>query len=60
MWMGNVNLTAEIFYLPLFMGPLTSSVLLTPTYSTLFPLIQVDIIQSMENPQHVRLAIFTT
>ena len=46
MWMGNVNLTAEIFYLPLFMVTLTSRVLLTPTYSNLFPLIQPDIIRS--------------
>ena len=55
MWMGNVTLTAEMFYLPLFMVPLTSRVLLTPTYSTLFPLIQLDIIRSMENPQRVSL-----
>jgi len=46
MWMGNVNLTAEIFYLPLFMVNLTPRVLLTPTYSTLFPLLQPDIIRS--------------
>jgi len=46
MWMGNVNLTAEIFYLPLFMVTLTSRMLLTPTYSTLFPLIQPDIIRA--------------
>ena len=55
MWMENANLTAEMFYLPLFMVPLTSRVLLTPTYSTLSPLIQLDIIHSMENPQHVSL-----
>jgi len=46
MWMGNVNLTAEIFYLPLFMVSLTPRVLLTPTYSSLFPLLQPDIIRS--------------
>ena len=32
MWMGNVNLTAEIFYLPLLMVTPTSRVLLIPTY----------------------------
>ena len=32
MWMGNVNLTSDIFYLPLFMVTLTSRVLLIPTY----------------------------
>jgi len=46
MWMGNVNLTAEIFYLPLFMVNLTSRVFLTPSYSSLFPLLQPDIIHS--------------
>jgi len=46
MWMGNVNFTAEIFYLPLFLVTLTPRVLLTPTYSNLFPLMQPDIIRS--------------
>ena len=45
MWMGNVILN-EIFYLPLVMMTFTSRVLLTPTYSTLFPLTQPDIIHS--------------
>eukprot|EP00092_Neocalanus_flemingeri_P035560 GFUD01038706.1.p1 GENE.GFUD01038706.1~~GFUD01038706.1.p1 ORF type:complete len:662 (+),score=221.66 GFUD01038706.1:35-2020(+) len=46
MWMGNVNMTAEIFYLPLFLVTITPRLLLTPTYSTLFPLLQPDIIRS--------------
>ena len=37
MWMGNVNLTAEIFYLPLFMVTLTSRELLIPTYHPYTP-----------------------
>ena len=46
MWMGNINLTTEISYMPLFMVTITSRVLLAPTYSALFPLLQPDIIRS--------------
>ena len=50
LWMGNVNLTAEIFYLPLFMVTLTSRVLFIHTYSILFPIIRSTALWRTLNP----------
>ena len=68
MWMRNINLTAEIFYLPLFMATLPSGVLLTTTYSTSHPAWHQLINCSLADPQPQhdspvwawRLAISTT
>ena len=48
--MGNVNLTAEIFYLPLFMVTLTSRLLFIYTYSILFPIIRSTALWRTLNP----------
>jgi len=47
MWMGNVNYTAEIFYMPLFLISMTPRLFITQSYSKLFPLL---------DPDHVRAA----
>jgi hypothetical protein len=41
MWMGNVNLTADIFHLPLLMVTPTFRVLLIPTYYALVALVSL-------------------
>ena len=46
MWMGNMNYTAEIFYIPLFLVSLTPRLLITPSYSTMFPLLQPDTVRA--------------
>ena len=46
MWMGNVNFTAEIFHIPVFLISLTPRLLLTPAYSRLFPLLEPDLVRA--------------
>ena len=46
MWMGNMNYTAEIFYIPLFLVSLTPRLLITPSYSSMFPLLQPDTVRA--------------
>jgi len=45
-WMGNVNYTVEIMYLPLFIVAPCTRLLITPSFSRLFPLIEPDLIKS--------------
>lgn len=44
-WMGNMNYTAEVFYVPLLTLSLDNSVFLTPTFAGLFPLLNTDLHQ---------------
>ena len=45
-WMGNVNFTAEIIHLPVFLTSLTPRLLLTPAHSRLFPLLEPDLVRA--------------
>ncbi|XP_076043929.1 sec1 family domain-containing protein 2-like isoform X2 [Oratosquilla oratoria] len=42
-WMGNLNYTVEIFYLPLVFVPATDNLLLLPAFSSIYPLLDSDI-----------------
>ena len=46
MWMGNVNFTAEIFHIPVFLVSLTPRLLLTPGSARLFPLLGPDLVRA--------------
>ena len=41
-WMGNVNYTAEIFYIPIFLVSMTEKMFITPSYNKMFPLLEPD------------------
>ena len=40
--MGNVNNTAEIFYIPIFLVSMTEKMFITPSYNKMFPLLEPD------------------
>ncbi|XP_021340934.1 sec1 family domain-containing protein 2-like [Mizuhopecten yessoensis] len=42
-WMGNMNYTAEVSYVPLFASCLTPGLFVTPSFSRLFPLMSSDL-----------------
>ncbi|XP_042214402.1 sec1 family domain-containing protein 2-like isoform X2 [Homarus americanus] len=42
-WMGNMNYTAEIFYLPLVVAPYSENLFFMPPFSTLYPLLNSDV-----------------
>ncbi|XP_034036403.1 sec1 family domain-containing protein 2 [Thalassophryne amazonica] len=42
-WMGNMNYTAEVMYVPLVFTPVSQQLLLTPIFAHLFPLIPPDL-----------------
>ncbi|KAF3691199.1 Sec1 family domain-containing protein 2 Syntaxin-binding protein 1-like 1 [Channa argus] len=42
-WMGNMNYTAEVMYVPLVFAPISQQLLLTPTFANLFPLLSPDL-----------------
>ncbi|XP_041370834.1 sec1 family domain-containing protein 2-like [Gigantopelta aegis] len=42
-WMGNMNYTAEVFYIPFFTVNVCPQFFLTPPYSELFPLLKTDV-----------------
>ncbi|XP_029356752.1 sec1 family domain-containing protein 2 isoform X1 [Echeneis naucrates] len=42
-WMGNMNYTAEVMHVPVVFAPVSQQLLLTPTFSHLFPLLQPDL-----------------
>ena len=46
LWMGNINYTAEIFYIPLFLISLSPKLMLTPCYSSMFPLLEPDTLRA--------------
>ena len=46
LWMGNINYTAEIFYIPLFLISLSPKLMLTPCYSSMFPLLEPDTVRA--------------
>uniref|UniRef100_A0A250Y498 Sec1 family domain-containing protein 2 n=2 Tax=Castor canadensis TaxID=51338 RepID=A0A250Y498_CASCN len=42
-WMGNMNYTAEVLYVPLLLAPAATHIALTPAFATLFPLLPQDV-----------------
>ncbi|KAM7410390.1 hypothetical protein PAMA_001705 [Pampus argenteus] len=42
-WMGNMNYTAEVVHVPVVFAPVSQQLLLTPTFSHLFPLLLPDL-----------------
>lgn len=42
-WMGNMNYTAEVMHVPVVFAPVSKQLLLTPTFSHLFPLLPSDL-----------------
>ncbi|KAM7388591.1 hypothetical protein PAMP_024756 [Pampus punctatissimus] len=42
-WMGNMNYTAEVMHVPVVFAPVSQQLLLTPTFSHLFPLLLPDL-----------------
>ncbi|XP_060884979.1 sec1 family domain-containing protein 2 [Labrus mixtus] len=42
-WMGNMNYTAEVMHAPVVFAPVSQHLLLTPTFTHLFPLLSPDL-----------------
>ncbi|BFZ20390.1 hypothetical protein BsWGS_23429 [Bradybaena similaris] len=44
-WMGNMNYTVEVIHLPLFCAEVCPGFIITPAFSSMFPLLQSDVKQ---------------
>ncbi|XP_045623964.2 sec1 family domain-containing protein 2 isoform X2 [Procambarus clarkii] len=44
-WMGNMNYTVEIFYIPLVIAPYSENLLFMPCFSKLYPLLSSDVVR---------------
>ncbi|XP_074525225.1 sec1 family domain-containing protein 2 [Halichoeres trimaculatus] len=42
-WMGNMNYTAEVMFVPVVFAPVSQQLIFTPTFSHLFPLLSPDL-----------------
>ncbi|XP_075400460.1 sec1 family domain-containing protein 2 [Tenrec ecaudatus] len=42
-WMGNMNYTAEVLYVPLLLAPVAPHLAMTPSFASLFPLLPQDV-----------------
>lgn len=52
-WMGNMNYTVEIFYLPLVVVPYSEDLFFMPVFSSLYPLLSPDIPRISKHHQAV-------
>ncbi|XP_053559948.1 sec1 family domain-containing protein 2 isoform X2 [Bombina bombina] len=57
-WMGNMNYTAEVMWAPLLLAPLAPHLLTAPAYSSLFPLLTPEDLQTLNwsRPEKKRFA----
>ncbi|XP_053314418.1 sec1 family domain-containing protein 2 [Spea bombifrons] len=46
-WMGNMNFTAEVMWAPLLLAPISPHLLVTPAFSSLFPLVASQDLQTL-------------
>ncbi|XP_053114297.1 sec1 family domain-containing protein 2 [Hemicordylus capensis] len=56
-WMGNVNYTAEVQHAALFLAPISPHLFVTPAFSSLFPLMNLDLAQiNSARPEKKKIA----
>lgn len=56
-WMGNMNYTAEVQHVPLFLAPISPHLFVAPAFSVLFPLMASDLAQiNNARPEKRRIA----
>lgn len=59
-WMGNMNYTAEVQHAALFLAPISPHLFVTPAFSLLFPLMNLDLAQiNSARPEKKKFATLT-